>query len=119
MRTFFRFTLFGILLILSAVFLSACGGSDGSDQTTPGMQVGIKDSLCPSISVKVGDQVTWRNEGNLEHEVMITAADGSTMFDSGALIRGDIASFTFTEAGTYEYSCLADQSLKGTITVEQ
>lgn len=117
MRTFSRFPLLGLLFIFCVVVLSACGGA-GGDPATPGVQVGIKDSLCPSVSVKGGDQVTWRNEGNLEHEVLILAADGSTLFDSGALLRGDLASFIFTEAGTFEYSCLADQSLKGTITVE-
>ena len=117
MRLKFRFLL-GLAILLTALLLGACGSSGDNGNTAAGMQVGIKDSLCPSVSVKVGDQVTWRNEGNVEHQVSAQNADGTMIFDSGALERGDTFSFTFSQAGTFNYSCISDGSLTGTVTVE-
>ena len=54
-----------------------------------------------SITVKVGDSVTWTNKDSAPHTV--TAADGS--FDSGSLAQNASFSFTFQKAGTYTYRC--------------
>lgn len=54
------------------------------------------------LQVKVGDTVTWTNDDSaMIHTV--TATDGS--FDSGFLDSGDEWSYTFTEAGEFEYLC--------------
>lgn len=117
MRFISRFFVYSLVFLFAALALSACGGS-GAGSDVAGMQVGIKDDLCPSVTVKEGDQVTWRNEGSAEHQVSLIAADGTVLFDSGALARGDKASFTFSEAGVFNSTCSADGSLTGVITVE-
>lgn len=115
MRFNVRFSI--LMLLLAGMLLTACSVSSGSGDAT-GIQVGIKDDLCPSVEVAAGDEVRWRNEGSVEHQVSAQNADGTMMFDSGALQRGDTFAFTFPEAGTINYSCSSDGSLTGTITVE-
>jgi len=65
------------------------------------------------LQVKVGTTVTWTNQDSASHTV--TADDGS--FDSGSLSQGSSFSFTFTEAGTFPYSCNFHPSMVGTVTV--
>jgi plastocyanin len=65
------------------------------------------------LQVKVGTTVTWTNQDSTRHTV--TADDGT--FDSGALSEGSSFSFTFTEAGTFPYSCNFHPSMVGTVTV--
>ncbi len=118
MRITSRFLLFCLTILLTSLVLSACGGSpSGGDGTAVGIQVGIKDDLCPSVVAKVNEQVTWRNEGTNDHQVLSQSADGAVLFDSGVLARGDTFAFTFAEAGTFNYSCSAD-GLTGTVTIE-
>src|SRR6185503_17789469 len=50
-----------------------------------------------SVTVNVGDSVTWLNQGPTTHTA--TAKDGS--FDSGNLAKGKSFSHKFTKAGTY------------------
>ena len=66
-----------------------------------------------SITVNVGDSVTWRNSGPTAHTA--TASDGS--FDTGLLSRGESGSHTFTKAGTYPYICTPHPNMKGTVKV--
>jgi plastocyanin len=54
-----------------------------------------------SVTVNVGDSVTWLNQGPTVHTA--SAKDGS--FDSGNLAKGKSFSHKFTKAGTYSYFC--------------
>ncbi|MCW5873441.1 MAG: cupredoxin family copper-binding protein [Anaerolineales bacterium] len=72
-----------------------------------------------TLTVKAGTTVTWRNNEDAPHTV--TADDGS--FGSNTLGQGDSFSFTFTEAGTYDYHCqfhggAGHAGMSGTIVVE-
>jgi plastocyanin len=77
--------------------------------------VTIKDfSFGPSsISVHVGDTVTWVNNGPTDH----TATAGNGSFDTGTLKKGQSASHTFTSAGTVSYICSIHPFMKGTVVV--
>src|SRR5438552_11585928 len=55
----------------------------------------------PTLTVNVGDKVTWKNSGEDVHTV--TSDDGS--FDSGDVKAGASWSYTFTKPGTYTYYC--------------
>jgi len=67
-----------------------------------------------SVTVNVGDTVTWTNDGPSVHTA--TADDGS--FDTGSLREGESGSATFTQAGTISYICQPHPFMKGTIVVQ-
>ena len=54
-----------------------------------------------SVTVNVGDTVTWTQSGDEPHTV--TADDGS--FDSGEMGKGETFSMRFDSPGTYAYYC--------------
>ena len=66
-----------------------------------------------TITVSVGDTVTWENVDGTDHTV--TADDGD--FDE-ELSDGDTYEETFDEAGEIAYHCEIHPSMTGTITVE-
>jgi plastocyanin len=66
-----------------------------------------------SVSIAVGDTVTWNNTGQAPHNA--TADDGS--FKTPTIENGESASHTFTQAGTFSYICTIHPNMKGTIRV--
>jgi plastocyanin len=66
-----------------------------------------------SVSIAVGDTVTWHNTGQAPHNA--TADDGS--FKTPDLNNGQSASETFNQAGTFSYICTIHPNMKGTIRV--
>jgi amicyanin len=68
----------------------------------------------PSLTVKAGMAVTWLNKDDIPH----TVASKTRVFKSKALDTNDSFSFTFNEAGSYEYFCSLHPHMTGTIVVE-
>ena len=68
-----------------------------------------------TLTVKVGDKVTWTNQDSVGHSA--TADDNS--FDTGVLGQGQSGSATFSKAGTYTYHCIVHPNMKATIIVTQ
>jgi amicyanin len=66
-----------------------------------------------TLTITVGDTVTWTNEDAVEH----TATSTGGAFDSGLLAQGESFSFTFTAAGTYDYLCTPHPTMTGRIVV--
>ena len=89
-----------------------------AELSQPGIGVGISDDSCPTVQVKVGQHISWTNQGKQEHIVRAKSNEGETVFDSGILKPGDNFEVNFTQVDTYKYECSADGSLRGTITVE-
>lgn len=67
----------------------------------------------PAIEARVGDTVTWRNTGTLQHTV---TADGGA-FDSGMLDAAGTFGHRFDAPGRYEYHCTPHPWMKGTVRV--
>lgn len=67
-----------------------------------------------TLTVKVGDSVSWTNQDSIGHSV--TADDNS--FDTGVFNQGESKSVTFSKAGTYTYHCSVHPMMKGTIVVQ-
>lgn len=65
-----------------------------------------------SITIKKGDSITWTNEDSVPHTV--TGAG----FDSRALIPGKSYSYTFNDAGSYDYKCSIHPTMKATVVVQ-
>jgi plastocyanin len=67
-----------------------------------------------TVTVKVGDSITWTNTGSLQHSV--TADDGS--FNSGLLSTGQTFTQSFNTAGTFAYHCAPHPWMKATVVVQ-
>ncbi len=67
-----------------------------------------------TLTVKVGDSVTWTNMDSAGHSA--TADDNS--FDTGILDYGKSGTVTFQKAGTYTYHCSIHPNMHGTIIVQ-
>jgi plastocyanin len=66
-----------------------------------------------SVTVAIGDTVTWHNTGQAPHNA--TANDGS--FKTPDLNQGQSASHRFTSAGTFSYICTIHPNMHGTVRV--
>ena len=67
-----------------------------------------------SITVHVGDTITWSNQDVAPH----TATANDHSFDTGTIDKGKSGSATFTKAGTIPYICSIHPNMKGTVVVE-
>jgi plastocyanin len=110
--------------------LAACGGYGDDSPTTAakapapttapavaGAKVSVQDNTFKpeTMKVKVGDTITWTNEGAVAHTV--TATDGAD-FDSGTLAPGKSFRFTPDQPGTISYVCNFHAGMQGTIEVD-
>ena len=79
--------------------------------------VDIKDlAFSPdTLTISVGDTVTWTNSDSVKH---LVASSGIGGIASSTLNPGASYSKTFTKAGTYAYHCEIHPSMKGTIIVQ-
>jgi len=68
----------------------------------------------PTLKVKVGTTITWKNEDDIPHTVLAT----DKTFKSSALDTDDSYSFTFATVGAYEYFCSLHPHMTGKIEVE-
>jgi len=67
-----------------------------------------------NIAVAKGTQVVWVNRDDIPHTVVST----DRKFKSMALDTDDEFSFTFTDAGTYNYFCSVHPMMTGKIVVK-
>ena len=66
-----------------------------------------------SVTVAIGDTVTWHNNGQAPHNA--TADNGS--FSTPDLNNGGSASHRFNSAGTFSYICTIHPQMTGTVRV--
>jgi len=128
--------LFTVLLL--AIALASCGGnsvvsttnSGGSSSsettvTTAGTGTSIGGATVQvvmtnrtydpaTVTIKVGDTVTWVNQDAPQHDVV---ADNGE-FKSDLFDKGQTFSFTFTQAGTYPYHCSIHSGMTGVVVVQ-
>jgi len=71
------------------------------------VEISIDDFLFEQtvVTIDAGTTVTWTNNGNAGHDVVSASESPMSGLDSSLLGNGDTYSFTFDEAGTYEYIC--------------
>lgn len=135
----------GLLTVIGLT--GACGGGD-SDTTSAGAPASAKPSgtgedtakkvaisvfqFAPkTVTVKVGEKITWTNEDDILHTVTsgtrtydpgdsgkVTATTKDGMFDLPLDGKGKSASFTFAKAGTFHYFCDRHPGMEADITVQ-
>ncbi len=79
----------------------------------PGVTIADFHFSPATTTIHVGDTITWSNSGPSSHTA--TARNGS--FNTGILKKGQSASHTFTQPGTYSYICQIHTFMHGTIVV--
>ncbi len=79
----------------------------------------IQDFALTDLTVPVGTKVTWENRDIVAHTTTSgTPGSPSTIWDSGTIDADGSFSFTFNEAGTYDYFCQFHPSfMTATVTV--
>lgn len=87
---------------------SSGGGSTGGTTIT---EQGFAFSP-QTLTVKVGDTVTFTNQDSASHNVKI---DGQEL---GAQAQGESKTWTASKAGTFPFSCVIHPSMTGQITVQ-
>ena len=107
-----QFFALAIFLVMSVilVMIPSASAEDHDISITDDMKFNPED-----LTINVGDTVTWTNNDGMGHTA--TSTDGPASFDSGNIAAGATWSFTFTEAGTYNYKCDYHSSMTASITV--
>ncbi len=72
-----------------------------------------------SVTINVGDTVSWINTDTAAHTVTSgSPAQGySNLFDSSLVMAGQSFEYTFNEKGTIEYFCIVHPWMVGSVTV--
>ena len=129
-----RSSLLPLLLAVGALALAGCGGDDsgstsgggtsGAEATATGpkttadggVEIAMKGiAYVPqTVSVNVGQRVTWVNEDDVLHDVASTSGDE---FKSKLFPKGESFSYTPTRAGTISYVCTIHPGMEGTLDV--
>jgi plastocyanin len=68
-----------------------------------------------SVTVNVGDSITWTNHDQASHDVVTTSAPSA--FRSSLMATGQSWSYTFTTPGTYSYYCSLHPDMKAQVVV--
>ena len=84
----------------------------------PGDDVSIIDfAFVPQmLTVPVGTNVTWTNNGSFTHTS--TSTSGGGLWDSGNIAPGGTFSRTFNSVGSFPYRCNIHLGMTGTIVVQ-
>ena len=89
--------------------------------STPGCEETADGCFIPSpVTIPIGGTVTWDNSDNAAHTATAgSATDGpSGVWDSSLIMAGGSFSFTFDEAGSYDYFCMVHPWMAGLVIVE-
>ncbi len=107
-----------ILVVLASVSLLACSQQASNAPMQPAapsttVDVTIKNfAFNPqTVTIDKGTTVKWTNEDDTTHKIK------SDTFNSDYLNKGNTYEFTFTNSGTYPYSCAIHPSMTATIVV--
>jgi plastocyanin len=113
-------------LFAVAVILGACGSSGtpapvatSAPAAAARVAIDIQGFKFPAnMDVAKGTTVTWTNKDTTTHTVTSgTRPNKDGKFD-GQVEAAATFSFTFADAGTYQYFCTLHSTMNGTITVK-
>ena len=97
-------------------FIVACSKEKSDENIGTNNQpatISMKNSVFSpdSLVVSVNSTVTWINDDDMVHTV--TADNGS--FNSGDIAPGSRFTYTFSNAGTYNYHCMHHSGMTGVV----
>jgi len=124
-------TLSSLFVLLSVVSLIAIAPSafaahhevtitNAPGSSTPGCEETDSCFVPSTATVEVGAVVTWDNTDTAAHTATAgSATDGpSGVFDSSLIMAGGSYSYTADTAGTFDYLCMVNPWMSGTLNVE-
>jgi plastocyanin len=97
-----------------AITASLLLAAPAAPATTVTVSVGRTAFAPASVSINIGDTVTWKNNDTITHQVVANTG----AFASPILGAGKSYSFTFKRSGTFRYHDALHVSLKGTVVVK-
>jgi plastocyanin len=98
-------------VVLAALAVLTFAVSTASAATTHQIPIAKYAYQPATMTVHVGDVVTWTNQDQAAHDVA-----GGT-FHSPMLAQGQSWSFTFTQPGTFDYVCSVHPDMRAQIVV--
>lgn len=121
--------------VIALTLVAGCGSSDNSSSdgsygqsatttpakqssaTTPAVTASIQNMAFtpPTITVRVGQKITWTNQDPLTHTVTSDQSGGPK---SPMLQDGDRYSWTPKAAGTFNYICTVHPNMTGKVIVK-
>jgi plastocyanin len=112
-----------VSLLLLAILAVGCGGGYGGNITTPPPgdprtvdAVGVTSWSPATITIKSGEDVTFRNSSSTTHNVQFdqTAGHPANVADFSSSAKA----VTFATAGTYAYHCGIHPNMQGQVVVQ-
>ena len=93
--------------------------TNAAGSSTPGCEETNECFIPHTVTIGVGETVTWENTDNAAHTATGgNPSDGpSGVFDSSLMMVNASFSHTFEEAGTYDYACMVHPWMQGTVIV--
>jgi plastocyanin len=121
-----RYLLFSVLVIFSIGVFAVPGAfadvtvTNAPGSSTPGCEDTNNCFIPSTVTVSVGEIVTWVNTDNAAHTATAgSATDGpSGVFDSSLIMAGGSYSYTADTVGTFAYMCMVHPWMEGTVIVE-
>jgi plastocyanin len=104
-----------------AASMTALDGGDATKSEGSPVLSDISGFQLQTLSISVGDTVTWTNQDNAPHTVshgLSPDVDSSPEFQSGNFSKDGTFSHTFDATGTFAYFCEVHPSMVGSVTVE-
>ena len=115
-----------LVSVLAGIMLFSGCSKDSNSPTSPTTNSGTNEILMQNIAfspasktISVGTTIKWTNKDNTTHDVISgTPGNPSGLFNSGDLGANREFSFTFNQAGTFQYYCSHHSGMTGTIIVQ-
>ena len=101
--------------VLAVLLLTLTASAAGADKVTPQTVAIDGTTYQPStLTVKIGESVTWQNKDPFPHTV--TSKDAG--FDSQSIAAGKSWNYKATKRGEFNYTCSLHPTMKATLRVE-
>jgi plastocyanin len=112
---------FAVILVSTSLLLGCSAAKAASTTAAPSVSAASGNAISiesnafnpSSLTVKVGDTVTWTNKDSYAH----TVKGKNGEFDSGNIASGATFSFKFDKEGTVDYICAIHTFMTGKIIV--
>ena len=122
--------LFGILALIGMFIVGPAFGQTANEidmaknvNSPDASCVAAKNCFSPNpLTVAAGTTVTWKNTGDASHSILsgkLADNNDNPLFESGATLiaPGKTFTFTFANAGTYDYFCTIHPWMTGQVIV--